>query len=167
MQNQITIRNGDTSDILVIMDLAEKIWWPVYSPIITKEQIRYMLDTIYSKATLKSVIESEEQKFLLLFENQNPHGFASFGVRKEDPNIHKLHKLYVLPQDHGKGYGKKLIQEVIGQVKTKGMHVLDLNVNRFNPARSFYEKLGFRIIREEDIPVGEFWMNDYVMRLEF
>lgn len=126
-----------------------------------------MLNTIYSEATLKRAMESEEQKFLLLFENHSPHGFASFGVRTEDPNIHKLHKLYVLTQDHGKGYGKKLIYEVVDQIKAKGMHVLDLNVNRFNPARSFYEKLGFRIIKEEDIPFGEFWMNDYVMRLEF
>jgi ribosomal protein S18 acetylase RimI-like enzyme len=167
MQNQITIKNGEASDIPVIMDLAEKTWWPVYSPILKKEQIRYMLDTIYSETTLQRAIESEEQKFLLLFEKQSPRGFAAFGIREEDPNIHKLHKLYVLTEDHGKGYGKKLIQEVVDRIKAKDMHVLDLNVNRFNPARSFYEKLGFRIIGEEDLPIGEFWMNDFVMRLEF
>jgi ribosomal protein S18 acetylase RimI-like enzyme len=42
-----------------------------------------------------------------------------------------------------------------------------LNVNRYNPAKDFYEKLGFKIILEEDIPIGQYWMNDYVMRLTF
>jgi ribosomal protein S18 acetylase RimI-like enzyme len=40
-----------------------------------------------------------------------------------------------------------------------------LNVNRNNEAKEFYKKLGFKIIREEDIPIGQYWMNDYVMRL--
>jgi ribosomal protein S18 acetylase RimI-like enzyme len=47
------------------------------------------------------------------------------------------------------------------------MHVLDLNVNRNNQAKHFYEKIGFNVIREEDIPIGPYWMNDYVMRIEF
>jgi hypothetical protein len=37
-------------------------------------------------------------------------------------------------------------------------------VNRYNNAKSFYEKMGFAIVREEDIPIGPYWMNDYVMR---
>ncbi len=165
--NAITIRNGTQADIPIISELAERIWWPAYSPILTKEQIRFMLDTIYSEETLKQVMKNGEQQFLLLYENQNPRGFASFGLRKEDPTVHKLHKIYVLPEDQGKGYGKKMIMEVINLIKEKDMHILDLNVNRFNPAKTFYERLGFRIIMEEDIPIGKYWMNDYVMRLEF
>jgi diamine N-acetyltransferase len=42
--------------------------------------------------------------------------------------------------------------------------ILDLNVNRHNPAKSFYEKIGFTVLREEDVPIGPYWMNDYVMR---
>lgn len=49
-------------------------------------------------------------------------------------------------------------------VKNLGAENLDLNVNRYNKARFFYEKVGFVIIKEEDIPMGEYWMNDFVMR---
>ncbi|MGZ8545109.1 MAG: GNAT family N-acetyltransferase, partial [Flavisolibacter sp.] len=46
----------------------------------------------------------------------------------------------------------------------KGATVLRLNVNRNNSARSFYEKLGFEMIGEEDIDIGNgYFMNDYVM----
>jgi ribosomal protein S18 acetylase RimI-like enzyme len=166
-ENVVTIREANLDDIKTISDLAEETWWPTYSPILDKEQIRYMLDTIYSEATLRRVISGGEQKFLLLSENGSPHGFASFGVRDDSQEVYKLHKIYVLPQDQGKGYGKKLIEEVLRLIRKNDMHILDLNVNRFNPAKSFYEKMGFRVIREEDIPIGPYWMNDYVMRIEF
>lgn len=166
-QSNVTIREATLNDIPAITQLAEKTWWPTYSPILTPEQIRYMLDNIYSESSLRNAIESEAQKFLLLYENDSPHGFASFGIRPDAPDVCKLHKIYVLPEDQGKGYGKKLIEQVIRLVKEKGKHILDLNVNRYNPARAFYEKMGFRIIREEDVPIGPYWMNDYVMRIEF
>jgi ribosomal protein S18 acetylase RimI-like enzyme len=39
-------------------------------------------------------------------------------------------------------------------------------VNRHNRALHFYEKQGFKIIREEDIDIGSgYFMNDYVMEL--
>ena len=39
-----------------------------------------------------------------------------------------------------------------------------LNVNRRNKAKQFYEHLGFTIISEEDIDIGQgYFMNDYVM----
>jgi hypothetical protein len=52
------------------------------------------------------------------------------------------------------------------QVDGQNAMALDLNVNRFNPAQHFYKKLGFKIIGEEDVPIGQYFMNDYVMRLE-
>lgn len=167
VESDVVIREGQQKDIPVIADLAEKIWWPSYTNIISSEQIRYMLDTIYSEKTLRDVMVSEEQKFLLLEEKGVTQGFASFGLRPEEQHVHKLHKVYVLPQTQGKGYGKKLIEKVIQLIKEKNMHILDLNVNRNNTAISFYEKLGFTVIREEDIPIGPYWMNDYVMRIEF
>ncbi len=166
-QNNVTIREAALNDIRVIAALAERTWWPTYSPILTSEQIRYMLDHIYSESSLRNAIENDNQKFLLLYENDSPHGFASFGMRPDAPHVHKLHKIYVLPEDQGKGYGKKLIEEVIRLIKEKGKHILDLNVNRYNPAKAFYEKMGFKVIQEEDIPIGPYWMNDYVMRIEF
>ena len=59
-----------------------------------------------------------------------------------------------------------MINEVINNTIEAGKHTLDLNVNRYNKAKSFYEKMGFNVAYEEDIPIGKYWMNDYVMRIE-
>jgi GNAT superfamily N-acetyltransferase len=103
---------------------------------------------------------------LLLAEEGTPVAFAAYSPRDENPDIYKLHKLYCLPQTQGKGYGKILINEIAEKTREAGKKVLELNVNRYNQAKSFYEKMGFVIAYEEDIAIGPYWMNDYVMRKE-
>jgi ribosomal protein S18 acetylase RimI-like enzyme len=160
------IRNAQLTDIPVIRDLAEKTWWPVYSPIVEKEQIAYMLAAIYSEEALAKVMNAGTQQFILLEEDAVFQGFAAYGARPEDASVYKLHKLYVLPQTHGKGYGKMLIDEIKTRLATLGVKTLDLNVNRANKAIGFYERMGFHIVKEEDVAIGPYWMTDYVMRMD-
>ena len=50
------------------------------------------------------------------------------------------------------------------EVQQQGALVLQLQVNRNNKAKSFYEKIGFKVIEEADFDIGNgFFMNDYVM----
>jgi GNAT superfamily N-acetyltransferase len=108
---------------------------------------------------------TNSQTFILLNDEHGAQGFASFGKRSDETGVFKLHKLYVLPENHGKGYGKILIDDIKKRIIAEGSNTLDLNVNRYNKARTFYEKIGFQIIAEEDVPIGPYWMNDYIMRL--
>lgn len=159
------IREAGIADVETIRQIAEQTWWPTYGPILSKEQISYMLGALYSSDKISSQITSHEQTFLLLIEeDEQAVAFAAYSPRQEDAGIYKLHKLYCLPQTQGKGYGKILIDEVSTRVLAAGKHTLDLNVNRYNNAKSFYEKMGFTVVYEEDIAIGDYWMNDFVMR---
>jgi GNAT superfamily N-acetyltransferase len=160
------IRTATLNDVETIITIAEKTWWPSYSPILEAEQISFMLGEIYSVEKITSQIEDGSQTYLLLIEDGMPVAFAGYSPRDENPEIYKLHKLYCLPETQGKGYGKILINEVISKTIEAGKHTLDLNVNRYNRAKSFYEKMGFEMAYEEDISIGPYWMNDYVMRKE-
>ena len=162
-----TISEATEDNLPLIRAIAEKTWWPTYSPFLQREQIRYMLDTIYGEDMMREAMASRSQTFIILRDENGPQGFAAFGPRPEDPQVYKLHKLYVLPTVQQKGCGRALIRYITNRLLQENIHTLDLNVNRSNPARWFYEKAGFRILREEDIPIGPFWMNDYVMRMEF
>lgn len=158
---------GNATHIPVIVEIAETTWAKTYGTILAAEQMRYMLDTIYAAETLLRVMQDGSQKFLLIKEKNGYAGFAAYGKRHDEPGVFKLHKIYVLPNNQGKGYGKLLIDAVKQQLVSQKVAALDLNVNRYNPAQDFYKKLGFKIIREEDVPIGQYFMNDYVMRLEF
>jgi len=168
-----TIRQATINDVETIRDLAYKTWWEAYAPILEPEQITYMLGEIYSVEKITAQITDGTQTYLLLIESayavggeDKPVAFAAYSQREEDPEIYKLHKLYCLPETQGKGYGKILINEVAAKTVEAGKHTLDLNVNRHNKAKTFYEKMGLRVVYEEDIPIGKYWMNDYVMRKE-
>lgn len=160
------IREATVTDVETIRQLADKIWWNAYGPILEAEQISYMLDAIYSAEVVTSQISTGAQTFLLLIEegDEQAVAFAAYSPREEKVELYKLHKLYCLPEKQGKGYGKALINEVVNKVSQAGYNTLDLNVNRYNKARFVYEKQGFEVIYEEDIPIGPYFMNDFVMR---
>jgi GNAT superfamily N-acetyltransferase len=160
------IRETTIADVETIRQIAELTWWATYSPIIATEQIAFMLVEIYSPEKIAAQIAANLQTYLLLVEDGEAVAFAAYSPREEDPQIYKLHKLYCLPVTQGKGYGKILIEEVSRRTKADGKHTLDLNVNRYNKAKTFYEKMGFTVVYEEDIAIGPYWMNDYVMRRE-
>lgn len=160
------IKIATVNDVETIRQIADQTWWVTYRPILTEEQITYMLTEIYSADKIRNQIENNLQTYLLLIEDGQPVAFASYSPREENADIYKLHKIYCLPSTQGKGYGKILINEVAQKTINAGKNVLELNVNRYNNAKTFYEKMGFSIAYEEDIAIGPYWMNDYVMRKE-
>jgi ribosomal protein S18 acetylase RimI-like enzyme len=69
-----------------------------------------------------------------------------------------------LPSQQGKGTGRFLLDYILKEIKQQGAVSLQLQVNRYNKAKDFYEKLGFTVIEEADFDIGNgFFMNDYVM----
>lgn len=59
----------------------------------------------------------------------------------------KLEMLFVLPEKRGKGIGKKLIDYGI-----KNYSINELTVNEQNPqAKGFYEHLGFKVYKREEV----------------
>jgi len=157
------IRQATDSDIQAINELAEKIWWPSYRNIISDEQISFMLNDMYSSESLREQMNSGIE-FLLVERDKLPLAFAGFSETDTRNQVFKLHKLYVLPTEQGQGTGRKLIEQVSSLAKAKGGKILELNVNRGNPAHHFYSKIGFDIYQTVDINYHHFVLNDYVMR---
>lgn len=155
------IRKATEQDIPVISELAEIIWWPSYRNIISDEQISFMLKDMYSEESLKDQMNSGVE-FILAERENIPVAFAGFSAT--EPGVFKLHKLYVLPSEQGSGTGKKLIGHISDLAREQGGRILELNVNRGNPASGFYKKAGFDIYRTVDIAYYNFVLNDYVMR---
>lgn len=163
MSDKYSIREATAADIPTIHQLAAAIWEPTYRGIISAEQITYMFDAIYTYEALQKQMQ-EGQSFLLLHEEEKALGFAAYSVKDEAEGSYKLNKIYLLPSRQGEGLGKKMLDVVEERVSARGAHFLDLNVNRHNKAKTFYERCGYQVYLEEDIPIGPYWMNDFVMR---
>lgn len=159
----LTIRKAGIEDIPLIRELCFRIWPQTYASILTQGQIDYMLEMMYSESSLQRQITEENCRFLIINDNERPVGFASFGPA--EPGIFKLHKIYILPDQQGKGTGTYFINHILSVSKTEGASALRLQVNIRNNAKSFYEKLGFTVLYQCDFPIGNgYVMDDYVMQ---
>jgi len=165
MTDKFKIRKASARDIPLIRELCFKVWPQTYAPILSQAKIDYMLELMYSSSSLEKQMQSGSQ-FVLAYENSEPVGFAAY--LKKSPSTFKLDKIYVLPSQQGKGTGRFLIDYIIGEIEAVGATALQLQVNRKNKAKKFYEKLGFVVLEEQDIDIGNgFFMNDYVMEKRF
>lgn len=157
-----SIRNASVDDIPLIRELTFQIWPQTYAATLSQEQINYMLEMMYSESSLKKQM-NEGAQFITVYGHDKPVGFASF--QEISPLAYKLHKIYILPDQQGKGTGRFLIDYILASIKKSGAISLELQVNRHNKARYFYENLGFEVIMEADFDIGNgYFMNDYVMK---
>ncbi|MDP9230476.1 MAG: GNAT family N-acetyltransferase, partial [Bacteroidota bacterium] len=148
----LRIHNASVNDINTIRELTFKVWPQSYASILTKEQIDYMLDLMYSEAALLHQMQQEKHSFIIIYDGELPVAFASYS--EIESITWKLHKIYILSTQQGKGTGKFIIDHIIHDILPKGAKNLRLNVNRHNPAKGFYEKLGFHITSEDNIDIG-------------
>jgi diamine N-acetyltransferase len=162
----IPVTKAGIESIPVIQALAEKTWKAAYTSVLSAGQMKYMLDLFYSEEALKKQME-EGHKFVIAREKTNIIGFASYSVKSmHEPSTYRLHKLNIDPAYQGKGIGTLLIGFIINDITKQDAVNLELNLNRHHAALEFYQKIGFKIIKEEDINIGNgFFLNDYVMNL--
>lgn len=159
----IKIIEATSKDISIIQDIAYKTWPDTYGSILSKSQLDYMLQMMYSDKSLLEQI-NRNVLFFLAYEEDICLGFASSENNYQNKNVTRLHKLYVLPEAQGKQIGKLLIDKVIAIAKENKSEVVSLNVNKFNKAYTFYLKMGFEIVAEEDLEIGHgYLMEDYKM----
>ena len=163
MNSDLLIRTASTNDIPAIRHIAHDTWPVAYGQLLSKEQLDYMLDLMYSVHSLEEQMHKGHQFYIAELDGI-PHGFAS--VSHEGDSRYKLNKLYVLPGTQKTGAGKTLLQQVIAFAKENKGRQLFLQVKKDNPSKGFYEKQGFIIIDEIRLDIGNgYFMDDYIMEL--
>ena len=161
----IVVKKVGAEAIPLIKNLANIIWPATYSELITPQQVDYMMELSYSASSLKKQM-SKGQQFIMAFDEEKPVAFASYSVKENHSSVYKLNKIYILPNQQGKGIGKQVINYIRHDIDP--VTSLQLNVNRNNKALQFYQKIGFKIIAEENIDIGnDFYMDDYVMEMKW
>ncbi|HMQ74646.1 MAG TPA: GNAT family N-acetyltransferase [Flavobacteriales bacterium] len=163
----MNIREATPADIPVIQGIAHACWPVAYTGIISPAQIAYMLDLMYGTPALEAQFGPMGHRFLVAEQEGRVIGFAGF-EHGYGPGRSRLHKLYVLPEVKGKGAGHALLEAMLLEAMKAGDTAVELNVNRHNPAKAFYQRHGFTIERDEVLDIGEgFVMDDHVMLRRF
>ncbi len=162
--NGVQILPASEEHLPELAELAGVIWRQHYPGIISSAQIEYMLAKMYSLATLREEIRSQGIGFLRLLAEDRFVGFAAYGPATE-PGVMKLHKCYLLPEMHGRGFGSRLLQHCERAVRQRGARRLILAVNKRNAkAITAYQRNGFIIAESIITEFGcGFVMDDFIM----
>lgn len=154
-------------DYKIVQHIAAETWPVTYGSILSKEQIDYMFGKMYAIEALEEQGTSKGHHFILAQEDTHFLGFASYELDYQNAGKTKIHKAYILPSAQGKGIGRILFSEIEAIAKQNNNNIISLNVNRFNSAINFYDKIGFIKVAEEDIEIGNgYLMEDFVLEKE-
>lgn len=159
-----SIRKATINDREVIRNLASRIWENTYGTILSKEQLDYMFEMMYAPDSLLTQMNELHHQYFIVFDDGSPAGYLS--IEQKDPDLFNFQKIYSLPEKHGSGIGRYIIEQGIAYLKQlhPGPFTVELYVNRHNPAVGFYKHMGFQVVATRDHSIGNgYYMNDYIM----
>jgi len=165
-EKRLLIRDATPEDIPLIASLADVSFRDTYKEILSPEQLDYMMEWMYSEKSLREQMAGGHHYFIA-YQEDTPAAYLS--VERQGERLFHLQKIYVLPQFKGRGIGAALFgkaREYALSISPSGC-TIELNVNRNNPAYHFYLRMGMRVVRQGDFPIGGgFYMNDYIMGID-
>ena len=162
----LQFKKADRDLIPTIEELAQEIFPATYAPILSGEQIDYMMEWMYSSGNLEKQLAEGHVYHIALLDNV-PVGYSS--VQKVEEGLWHLQKIYLKPGMQGKSVGKQMFLNALDYIRQNSQLpcTVELNVNRNNTkAIRFYEHMGMHKASQGDFPIGNgYYMNDYIMAL--
>lgn len=146
-----------TQDYATVRDLAHRIWPVSYTHFLTPAQIDNMLVRIYDLDALRAEAAQGHQFFLAYAEGE-PVGYAS---SYHEGEIAWLKKLYLLPSYRGTGVGAQLLTRALNHFAKTTEHRLLVNPEN-QGARKFYERMGFVVVGEKEVAMGDQRFTDVI-----
>ncbi|MHB1867740.1 MAG: GNAT family N-acetyltransferase [Nitrososphaerales archaeon] len=153
----ILIRRASVSDASGIARVHVDAWRTTYKGIVPDA---YLANLSYDDRERRWQSRlGNERNFVFVAEDENTKqilGFVSGGeVRSKDPEyLGELEAIYLLEGYRGKGLGQKLVRNLAKKLQEEGYNSMLVWVLAQNPYRRFYEKLGGKYVRSEQIEMG-------------
>ena len=88
-------KKATTNDIQLINEMAQIVFPATYREILSKEQLDYMMDWMYSPKNLRKQMEEEGHIYYIAYKDGEAAGYVS--IQPEGEHLFHLQKIYVLP----------------------------------------------------------------------
>lgn len=94
----IVVEKNNDENFTDIRAIAKEVWPIAYGAILSKEQLDYMMEMMYSIESLQLQAKEKKHHFILANENDNTLGFASYEFNYSETKKTKIHKIYIYYQ---------------------------------------------------------------------
>ncbi len=155
----ITIRAATIEDVPGMAFVRVTTWQKAYADIVPAEFLKNLSIERNIEGWRKSLfLQPDPQDVCFVAENETGQviGFAIGGVERDgDPIYHaEIYALYILPEYHRLGIGRRLVKRSVEALQQKGFSSLIIWALTENPNVKFYESLGGRPLRRKEQEIG-------------
>ncbi len=147
------IRQALPSDARQIAEAHVASWRTTYAGIVAEDYLaRLSVDTRERQWSERITRTADPNHRMCVLVAANPSGdilgFVSAGPRVEGPADYagEIYSLYLIEQAQGLGIGRRLLRAGAAHLLSVGMTSMSLWVLAANPSRSFYERMGGRLV---------------------
>ena len=169
-----TVRPATASDLDVLARVAAATFALACPPHMAIERIDAFIDGVLSRSRFEEYLDDSARRVLLAERSGQPLGYAMLvDAEPSDPDVAasirlrptvELSKIYVLPEAHGTGGARSLMEAGLDWAGTCGALGVWLGVNQQNErAQRFYAKSGFSVVGTKRFLVGDRYEDDFVM----
>ncbi len=151
----ITYKEATLEDIPHIQYVAKDIWPRTFGPLMSPEQLDYMMQWMYSAEALYQQMTDEGHHFVLAFDGDTPIAYCAYELYFRNTPQLMMHKLYLHSSSQGKGVGSTLLKKMEDIARDNHQDNIRLQVLHTNEnAVKFYHKKGFSKTDEEYKELG-------------
>ena len=87
-----SIEKATLADCPLIQTLASNIWEPTYGSILSREQLDYMFEMMYSNESLQKQMSELHHQFFIIYADGVPSGYLSIETVEKD--LYEFQKIY-------------------------------------------------------------------------
>jgi ribosomal protein S18 acetylase RimI-like enzyme len=163
----ITISKFKDEDVRATEELRLATWKVAYKGIVDQEYLDYIHVKEEKLEGLKTFANNEKTIFFIAKDEDKIVGFISGkDMLNDDKDFEAdLSGIYILPDYHGQGIGKKLVKPFLEALIKRGINNSSIVVFSENASSiGFYKKLGAEYIKTIDVEIpsggGRFYKAD-------
>ena len=167
------LRSATPADAVTLAAVAAATFALACPPHTTQASIDTFIATVLSQECFEGYLADPARDLFLAEEDGHATGYAMLVTGEPaDPDVRaalrhhptsELSKIYVLPDRHGAGTSRLLMQACLDAARARGAAGAWLGVNQLNErAQRFYGKSGFERVGAKRFLVGDRYEVDYV-----
>lgn len=142
----VRIKKASINDTEIISSIHALSWKSAYRGMIPSQYLDNLEDNFWVNA-FDNWITKAELIVKIIFQDEKPVGCIAYGDSRDDKfsNCGEIVSIYILPDYFHKGYGQRLLDSALEDMKSMGhknIYLWALEEN--NRARRFYEKNKFK-----------------------
>ena len=141
------IRKMTREDCKAAAHVIALSWKETYRGIVPEEELNRTNEQTIAENSRKNFPEDNHQ--FVLEADGTIAGYMNVGLTDEKEYEHcgEIHAVYLLQEYKGKGFGRKMVEAGIRELKAMGCDKMVIGCLAGNPSNSFYEHMGGKRIK--------------------